>query len=157
MARKVVRVGYKKTHAKGQNFEVEKDRYKIHVQLVSLKTLADYDIDWHGEFYFKVKGDPIHKRRVPDIGEIKLAKNQEFIPKPAVTLWNEHLTLREGDDRTRTIKVSMRERDVAKVDKRIASQEFTIKLPQKTQYVILQDDKEQTKAKLKISASRSRF
>lgn len=30
-------------------------------------------------------------------------------------------------------------------------------LPSKTRYVILQDDKEQTKAKLRIQASRTRY
>lgn len=157
MARKVVRVGYKKTHAKGESFEAERDRYKVDVSLVSLKTIADYDVDWHGEFYFKVKGDPIHKRRVPDMGEIKLAKNEEFVPRGGITLWNEHLTLHEGDVQERTIKISMRERDIAKVDKRVAKGEFTLKLPQKTEYVILQDKKEQTKAKIKISSARTRY
>jgi len=49
----------KKTYAKNQNFEQdqlgkEKERYLISIDLMSLKTLKDYDIfGWRGEFYFK--------------------------------------------------------------------------------------------------------
>ena len=46
---------------------------------------------------------------------------------------------------------------MVKKDEVIAEQEFEIKLPSKTQYVILQDSKEQTKAKLRIQATRTRY
>ncbi|KKL91714.1 hypothetical protein LCGC14_1891910, partial [marine sediment metagenome] len=39
----------------------------------------------------------------------------------------------------------------------IAEQEFEIKLPQKTQYVIVQDKNEDTKAKIRIQATRTRY
>jgi hypothetical protein len=55
------------------------------------------------------------------------------------------------------IKVILREKDPMKKDSTIAEQEYEIRLPQKTAYVILQDDKEKTKAKLRIQATRTRY
>ena len=39
----------------------------------------------------------------------------------------------------------------------IAEEEYVINLPSKTQYVVLQDSKKETKAKLRIQASRTRY
>lgn len=52
----------KKTYAKDQSFTQdnvgkEKERFLISIDLMSLKTLKDYDIlGWRGEFYIKVMG-----------------------------------------------------------------------------------------------------
>jgi len=51
----------------------------------------------------------------------------------------------------------LREQDHLKKDSTIAEEEYVINLPSKTQYVILQDSKEETKAKLRIQASRTRY
>ncbi|MHA1457937.1 MAG: hypothetical protein ACTSR5_18525 [Promethearchaeota archaeon] len=55
------------------------------------------------------------------------------------------------------MKVILREKDPLKKDQEIASEEYEIRLPQKTAYVILQDKKERTKAKLRIQATRTRY
>jgi len=55
------------------------------------------------------------------------------------------------------IKVILRERDPLQKDKTIAKQVFEIRLPQKTEYVILQDEDEDTKAKLRIQSTRTRY
>jgi len=47
--------------------------------------------------------------------------------------------------------------DHLKKDSTIAEEEYVINLPSKTRYVILQDSKEETKAKLRIQASRTRY
>jgi len=44
-----------------------------------------------------------------------------------------------------------------KKDQEVASYEFSVDLTQKTEYVILQDEKENTKAKLRIQATRTRY
>ncbi|GAB4331107.1 MAG: hypothetical protein Kow0069_38710 [Promethearchaeota archaeon] len=158
MARKVVRVGYKKTRAKGERFETEfKDRYRITVTLVSLKTLKDYDVDFTGEFYLRVKESAAHRSRTPNMGEIHLAKNQEITFNPQLTLWYEHVTRRQGEENARELKISLYERDPAKVDKKVASMRLVVKIPQKTEYIILQDEEEQTKAKLRVMCSRTRY
>ena len=51
----------------------------------------------------------------------------------------------------------LREQDQIKRNETIAEQEFEIKLPSKTEYVVLQDEKENTKAKLRIQATRTRY
>ncbi|MEJ2251489.1 MAG: hypothetical protein P8Y97_17770 [Candidatus Lokiarchaeota archaeon] len=77
----------KKTHAKDETFDQdnvgkEKERFQINIDMVSLKTRKDYDIGRVGEFYFKIDGeDKTLKSRFPDVGEIKLAKNQSFTSK----------------------------------------------------------------------------
>jgi hypothetical protein len=47
--------------------------------------------------------------------------------------------------------------DHLKKDSTIVEEEYVINLPSKTRYVILQDSKEETKAKLRIQASRTRY
>ncbi len=153
----------KKTYAKDQSFEQdqvgeEKERYLISIGLMSLKTLKDYDImGWRGEFYFKVDGSKAIKARWPDKGTIKLQKNQEFTSRADMSLWSQFKTIRVGNPAIEKIRVLLRERDHMKKDQTIAEQEFEIKLPSKTQYVILQDEKERTKAKLRIQATRTRY
>lgn len=153
----------KKTYAKDQSFEQdqvgeEKERYLISIGLMSLKTLKDYDImGWRGEFYFKVDGAKLVKARWPEKGTIKLQKNQEFTSRADMSLWSQFKTVRVGKAAIEKIKVILRERDHLKKDETIAEQEFEIKLPSKTEYVILQDEKENTKAKLRIQATRTRY
>ncbi|MFX0034020.1 MAG: hypothetical protein ACFE9I_00090 [Candidatus Hermodarchaeota archaeon] len=125
---------------------------------MSLKTLKDYDImGWRGEFYFKVDGPKVFKARFPNKGTIKLQKNQEFTSRADMSLWSEFKTVRTGETAIEKLKVILREKDHLKKDEKIAEQEFEIKLPSKTQYVILQDEKENTKAKLRIQATRTRY
>ncbi len=125
---------------------------------MSLKTLKDYDImGWRGEFYFKVDGSKTFKARWPNKGTIKLQRNQEFTSKADMSLWSQFKTVRVGKPAVEKIKVILREMDHMKKDETIAEQEFEINLPSKTEYVILQDDKENTKAKLRIQATRTRY
>ena len=153
----------KKTYAKDQSFTQdqvgeEKERYLISIGLMSLKTLKDYDIlGWRGEFYFKVDGPKIFKARFPNKGTIKLQKNQEFTSRADMSLWSEFKTVRVGEPALEKVKVILREKDHLKKDHTVAEQEFDINLPSKTQYVILQDEKENTKAKLRIQATRTRY
>jgi hypothetical protein len=125
---------------------------------MSLKTLKDYDIlGWRGEFYFKVDGPKIFKARFPNKGTIKLQKNQEFTSRADMSLWSEFKTVRTDEPAVEKLNVILREKDHMKKDEVVAEQEFEIKLPSKTQYVILQDEKERTKAKLRIQATRTRY
>ncbi len=125
---------------------------------MSLKTLKDYDIlGWRGEFYFKVDGPKVFKARFPNKGTIKLQKNQEFTSRADMSLWSQFKTVRVDEPAVEKIKVILREQDHLKKDVSIAEQDFEIKLPSKTQYVILQDEKERTKAKLRIQATRTRY
>jgi len=125
---------------------------------MSLKTLKDYDIlGWRGEFYFKVDGPKVFKARFPNKGTIKLQKNQEFVSRADMSLWSQFKTVRVEDPALETIKVILREKDHLKKDHVVAEQEFQIKLPSKTKYIILQDEKERTKAKLRIQATRTRY
>jgi hypothetical protein len=153
----------KKTYAKDQTFEQdqvgeEKERYFISIDLMSLKTLKDYDIlGWRGEFYFKVDGPKVFKARWPNKGTVKLQRNQEFTSRADMSLWSQFKTVRVDKPALENIKVILRERDHLKKDYTVAELDLEVKLPSKTQYVILQDDKEKTKAKLRIQASRSRY
>ncbi|MFW9867421.1 MAG: hypothetical protein ACFFEN_15100 [Candidatus Thorarchaeota archaeon] len=125
---------------------------------MSLKTLKDYDIlGWRGEFYFKIDGPKVFKARFPNKGTIKLQRNQEFTSRADMSLWSQFKTVRADKPAVEYITVILRERDALKKDHTVAKQEFEIKLPSKTEYVILQDDKENTKAKLRIQASRTRY
>lgn len=125
---------------------------------MSLKTLKDYDIlGWRGEFYFKVDGPKVFKARFPNKGTIKLQKNQEFTSRADMSLWSQFKTVKVDKPAIEKLKVILREMDHLKKDKTVAEQEFEIKLPSKTQYVILQDEKENTKAKLRIQATRTRY
>jgi hypothetical protein len=125
---------------------------------MSLKTLKDYDIlGWRGEFYFKVDGPKVFKARFPNKGTIKLQKNQEFTSRADMSLWSQFKTVRVDKPAVEKIKVILREQDHMKKDEAVAEQEFEINLPSKTQYVILQDEKEKTKAKLRIQATRTRY
>ena len=88
---------------------------------------------------------------------IKVQKNQSFTSKADMTLWSEFKTVRTGKENVLNLKVELREQDKLKKDKTIAEQAFEIKLPSKTAYIILQDEKENTKAKLRIQATRTRY
>lgn len=74
-----------------------------------------------------------------------------------MSLWSEFKTVRVGEPALEKVKVILREKDHLKKDHTVAEQEFDINLPSKTQYVILQDEKENTKAKLRIQATRTRY
>lgn len=126
--------------------------------MVSLKTLKDYDaLGRVGEFYFKVEGDKVMKSRWPDKGIVKLAKNQNYTSKADMNLWSQFETIRTNEENTLTLKVELREQDALKKDKVIAEKEFEIRMPEKTKYIILQDEKENTKAKLRIQSTRTRY
>jgi hypothetical protein len=153
----------KKTYAKNQSFEQdqlgkEKERYLISIDLMSLKTLKDYDIfGWRGEFYFKADGPKIFKSRFPNKGTIKLQRNQNFTSKADMNIWSQFKTVKVGRKAVERITIILREQDHLKKDSTIAEEEYVINLPSKTRYVILQDSKEETKAKLRIQASRTRY
>jgi len=153
----------KKTYAKDQSFEQdqvgkEKERYLISIDLMSLKTLKDYDImGWRGEFYFKADGPKIFKSRFPNKGTIKLQRNQNFTSKADMNIWSQFKTVKVGREAVERITIILREQDHLKKDSTIAEEEYVINLPSKTRYVILQNDSEETKAKLRIQASRTRY
>jgi hypothetical protein len=153
----------KKTYAKNQNFEQdqlgkEKERYLISIDLMSLKTLKDYDIlGWRGEFYFKADGPKIFKSRFPNKGTIKLQRNQNFTSKADMNIWSQFKTVKVGREAVERITIILREQDHLKKDSTIAKEEYVINLPSKTRYVVLQNSKEETKAKLRIQASRTRY
>ena len=153
----------KKTYAKDQSFEQdqlgkEKERYLISIDLMSLKTLKDYDImGWRGEFYFKADGPKVFKSRFPNKGTIKLQRNQNFTSKADMNIWSQFKTVKVGREAVERITIILREQDHLKKDSTIAKEEYVINLPSKTRYVVLQDSKEETKAKLRIQASRTRY
>ncbi|MHA1320680.1 MAG: hypothetical protein ACTSQ1_12840 [Promethearchaeota archaeon] len=153
----------KKTYAKDQNFEQdqlgkEKERYLISIDLMSLKTLRDYDIlGWRGEFYFKADGPKVFKSRFPNKGTIKLQRNQNFTSKADMNIWSQFKTVKVGRKAVERITIILREQDHLKKDTTIAEEEYIINLPSKTRYVVLQDSNEETKAKLRIQASRTRY
>ena len=97
------------------------------------------------------------KSRWPDKGTVKLAKNQSFTSKADMNLWTQFETIRTNEENTLTLEVELREQDALKKDKVIAKQEFQIRMPEKTKYIVLQDEKENTKAKLRIQSSRTRY
>lgn len=74
-----------------------------------------------------------------------------------MSLWSQFKTIRVGKSAVAKVKVILREQDHMKRNETIAEQEFEIKLPSKTEYVVLQDKKENTKAKLRIQATRTRY
>ena len=74
-----------------------------------------------------------------------------------MSLWSQFKTVRAEESIIVPVKVILREKDPLKKDQEIASEEYEIRLPQKTKYVILQDEKEKTKAKLRIQATRNRY
>jgi hypothetical protein len=153
----------KKTYAKDQNFEQdqlgkEKERYLISIDLMSLKTLKDYDIlGWRGEFYFKADGPKVFKSRFPNKGTIKLQRNQNFTSKADMNIWSQFKTVKVGREAVERVTILLREQDHLKKDSTIAEEEYVINLPSKTEYVTLQDSKENIKAKLRIQASRTRY
>ena len=153
----------KKTHAKGETFKQdnvgeEKERFLISLDLISLKTRKDYDSFGRvGEFYFKIDGPKTFKARFPNKGTIKLQKNQVFSSKADLSLWSQFKTVRVGKESVEHIKVIIREMDHMKKDETIAEQDLEINLPQKTQYIIVQDADENTKAKIRVQASRTRY
>ena len=161
--RKHVYICQKKRIAKNESFTQdqvgeEKERYLINISLMSLKTLKDYDVlGWRGEFYIKCDGEKLFKARWPNKGTIKLQRNQEFVSKADMSLWSQFKTVCADESIIVPVKVILREKDPMKKDSTIAEQEYEIRLPQKTEYVILQDEKEKTKAKLRIQVTRTRY
>ena len=153
----------KKTYAKDQSFEQdqlgkEKERYLISIDLMSLKTLKDYDIlGWRGEFYFKADGPKVFKSRFPNKGTIKLQRNQNFTSKADMNIWSQFKTVKVGREAVERVTIILREQDHLKRNETVAEEEYVINLPSKTDYVVLQDSKEQTKAKLRIQATRTRY
>ena len=153
----------KKTHAKGQSFTEdnvgkEKERFHISVDLMSLKTLKDYDsFGSVGEFYLRIDGSKMLKSRFPNKGVMKIKKNQAFTSKADMTVWSEFKTVKTGKSSIVKLTLILREQDRLKKDQTIAKQDVEIKLPSVTQYIILQDKDEQTKAKLRIQATKTRY
>ena len=153
----------KKTHAKGESFTQdsvgkEKERFQVSVDLLSLKTRKDYDaLGRVGEFYLRVDGDKMLKSRYPHKGVIKLQKNQVFTSKADMNIWSEFKTVRKGKKLTIPLNLILREKDHLKKDQTIAEQKIEIELPEKTKYIILQDKDEDSKAKLRIQATRTRY
>ncbi|GAG95585.1 unnamed protein product [marine sediment metagenome] len=115
------------------------------------------DLWEEGEFYFKADGPKVFKSRFPNKGTIKLQRNQNFTSKADMNIWSQFKTVKVGREAVERITIILREQDHLKKDSTIAEEEYVINLPSKTQYVILQDDKEETKAKLRIQASRTRY
>lgn len=156
MGRRVYVKG-KKTHAKGETFEIEKkNRYYIGISLLSLKTLEDYDIGKGGEFYFKSKREG-KTRRTPDRGEITLMENQVFTARQDFTLWTEFLELKQGDEKKIELEIELFERDVLKIDKKIFDEKVPLNLGSQSKYIILEGKDKKTKTKLKISTPLTRF
>ncbi|MBY8985951.1 MAG: hypothetical protein KGD65_12830 [Candidatus Lokiarchaeota archaeon] len=153
----------KKTHAKGETFSQdnvgeEKERFLISLDLMSLKTRKDYDSFGRvGEFYFKIDGPKTFKARFPNKGVIKLQKNQTFTSKADLSLWSQFKTVHRNEEVVEHIKVIIREMDHMKKDQTVAEQDIEIKLPQQTQYLVVQDAHEEIKAKLRVQATRTRY
>ena len=74
-----------------------------------------------------------------------------------MNIWSQFKTVKVGREAVERITIILREQDHLKKDSTIAEEEYIINLPSKTQYVILQNSKEETKAKLRIQASRTRY
>jgi hypothetical protein len=153
----------KKTHAKGETFTQdnvgeEKERFLISLDLMSLKTRKDYDAFGRvGEFYFKIDGPKTFKARFPNKGVIKLQKNQAFTSKADLSLWSQFKTVRRNEEVVENIKVIIREMDHLKKDQTVAEQDIEIRLPQKTEYLVVQDPDENIKAKIRVQATRTRY
>lgn len=153
----------KKTHAKGETFTQdnvgeEKERFLISLDLISLKTRKDYDSFGRvGEFYFKIDGPKTFKARFPNKGVIKLQKNQSFTSKADLSLWSQFKTVKRGRESKEYIKVIIREMDHLKKDQTVAERDIELDLPQKTQYLIVQDADENIKAKIRVQATRTRY
>ncbi|MCP4763353.1 MAG: hypothetical protein GY870_16385 [archaeon] len=158
--RKMVRVTVDK-HAKGESFskELEKaGRYMVGISLVSLKTIGKYDMDRNNEFYFKIDGGKAFNSRVPNKGNIELRENQVFNSKSdTFTLWSEFARFKKGQDKIVKVKITLKEDDPGLSDDVLGSQEFEIKCPQATKYVILNSKDEKTKAKLKVFAKKTLY
>ncbi|MHA1309819.1 MAG: hypothetical protein ACTSWR_05730 [Candidatus Helarchaeota archaeon] len=158
MPRRQVVIG-RKTHAKGETFELEKkDRYFLNVSLMSLKTRRDYDIGRGGEFFFRVhrKGE-LRGRRSPDHGQIELMENQVFEARQDFTLWTEFIRLKQGDPKEVNLHIKLFEHDLIKNEK-IIDEHIAIKLGMaQAKYLVIEDKKGNTKAKLKITSARTRF
>jgi len=153
----------KKTHAKGESFThdnvgKEKERYHISVDLMSLKTVKDYDMaGMVGEFYLRVDGPKSLKSRFPFKGVIKLKKEQTFTSKADMNIWSQFKTVKTGAESFQALTLYLREKDHLKKDQEIAKMEITIDCPQKTSYIILEDKDGNTKAKLRIQSTRTRY
>ena len=151
----------KKIHAKDQDFKQAKliDHYFINLGLVSIRTIRDYDIaSWTGEFYFRTGKQP-YVSRTPNKGSIQLEKNESFEPRDNdISLFTEFIKLKQGDPMKRTIKVKLYERDLLKKDDKIIDADVEVNLASnKSEYVIIQDEKEYTKVKLRVFAGRTRY
>lgn len=125
---------------------------------MSVKTLKDYDsMGRIGEFYLRVDGDKTLKSRFPHKGVIKIQKNQTFTSKADMNIWSEFKTIKTGKSSVVNLELILREMDHLKKDQTIASQKIEVNLPSPTQYIILQDADENTKVKLRIQATRTRY
>ncbi len=149
------------THAKGENFKEEDEvyeRFMVGISLVTLKTIGKHDlINRTNEFYFKADGGKAIKSRTPDEGTINLRENQVFNPRSDdLTIWSEFAQFMQGEEKVVNVTVELRERDIGR-DDRLAKETFNIKCPSKTDYIILQDKKGKTKAKLKIYSNDTRY
>lgn len=146
--------------AEGESFskELEKrGRYMVGICLESLKTIGRYDVDKTGEFYFLVDGGKLFRSRIPDKGNIELRENQVFESRSdTFTLWSEFVTFKDEEDKVVKINIQLKESDPG-VDDKLADQDFTIKCPQETEYVMLESKDGKTKAKLKIYAKKTIF
>lgn len=74
-----------------------------------------------------------------------------------MNIWSEFKTVKTGKAAVVNLELILREMDHLKKDQTIASQKIEVKLPSKTQYIILQDKDENTKVKLRIQATRTRY
>ncbi len=161
MGRRLYKLG-RDTYAKGETFEYHdgekehEERYQIIVSLLSLKTLRDYDIGRGGEFYFKVKRRHMWLR-APIIGTINLMENQVFTARQDFSLWVEMLELDKGDSKDIELDIELFERDIGKMDKKVFDLKLPIRAGTQTKYQVLEDEKQQTKAKVKIAAMRTRY
>ncbi|MBD3228202.1 MAG: hypothetical protein GF329_08430 [Candidatus Lokiarchaeota archaeon] len=158
MPRRVVKIG-RKTHAKDETFELErKDRYMLNISLMSLKARRDHDIGRGGEFFFKVHREgEMRGRRTPDHGEIRLMENQIFTARQDFTLWTEFITRKRGTTKDINVNIKIEEHDPIKNDK-VVDEDIVITLGRsKAQYITLTGKDDNLKAKIKISARRTRY
>ncbi|KKM95596.1 hypothetical protein LCGC14_1186610 [marine sediment metagenome] len=74
-----------------------------------------------------------------------------------MNIWSEFKTIKAGTAAVVNLELILREMDHLKKEQTIASQKIEVSLPSTTQYIILQDKEENTKVKLRIQASRTRY
>jgi len=151
----------KKTGAKAQDLKQTKnhDRYFINIGLVSIRTLKDYDLaGWTAEFYFRTGKQP-HVSRIPNKGSIQLEKNESFEPRDNdISLFTEFVKRKSGQSMKMEIPVKLFERDLLKKDQKIIDAKVLVNLAsKKSEYIIIQDEDENTKVKLRVFAGATRY